>query len=233
MHKPIFKRVMVKLSGEALMGKQGYGIDYQALNNYLKQLLAISDMGVEVIVEVGGGNIYRWRTAQFGINREAADTMGMMGSIMNAINFAAVNPKKVKAMSAVDMKEFIDLYTVREAKRYMVEKYIVVIGGGLGNQFFTTDTGAVIHALQTDCEVVLKGTNVDGVYDQDPNKFKAAKKYKQVGYDEVLSQNLNVMDMSAFALCRENKIPVIVFNIEDEGSIKKIILGEKVGTIVK
>lgn len=232
MAKPKYKRVMLKLSGEILMGEYEFGIDYKVLKSYLDQLIEVSDLGVEMLVEVGGGNIYRWKTAQSGVRRDVADGMGMMGSIMNAMNFESLEPSKVKAMSTVAINKFIDSYTVRKAKEYLEKKYVVIIGGGVGNQFFTTDTGAVTHALQTECDVVLKGTNVDGVFDKDPMKYKDAKKYTEVSYDEVLSKNLNVMDMSAFALSRENNMPVIVFNTLIKGNIKKAVLGEKVGTNV-
>lgn len=233
MAKIKYKRVMLKLSGEILMGDNNYGIDYQVLKQQLDQLIDLSEMGVELVVEVGGGNIYRWRTAQSGISREAADAMGMMGSIMNAINFAAMKPKHVKAMSPVKMENFIDFYTIRKAKKYLSKKIIVIIGGGLGNQFFTTDTGAAIHALQTECDVILKGTNVDGIYDKDPGKHKDAKMYRQVNYEEVLSKKLNVMDMSAFALCRDNNMPVIVFNNTEPKNLPSILQGEDIGTVVK
>lgn len=224
---------MLKLSGEILMGKYKFGIDYRVLKSYLDQLMEVTELGVEVLVEVGGGNIYRWKTAQTGVSRDVADAMGMMGSIMNAMNFESLDSGKVKAMSVIKINQFIDTYTIRRAKEYLEKKYVVIIGGGVGDQFFTTDTGAVVHALQTGCDVVLKGTNVDGVFDKDPMKHKDAKKYSEVSYDEVLSKNLNVMDMSAFALSRENNMSVIVFNTLIKGNIKKAVLGEQIGTKVK
>ena len=232
MSKPAHKRIMLKLSGEALLGKQDYGIDAEAVKNFCQQLIEINEMGVAVVVEIGGGNIYRWRTAQAGVSREVADSMGMMGSVMNALNFSDIGGEQVKALGALSVPTALDNYSVREAKKYLAEGKIVVIGGGTGQQFFTTDTSAVLHALQLECEVVFKGTNVDGVYDNDPKDNPQAKKYDQITYSEVLAQKLNVMDMTAFALCRENDLPVVVFNALAEGNIKKVVLGEKIGTRV-
>lgn len=232
MSKPIYKRVMLKLSGEALLGKQDSGIDADVVKNFCQQLQEISKLGVAVVVEIGGGNIYRWRNAQAGISREVADMMGMMGSVMNALNFPAIGGDKFKALGSLSVPAALNNYSIRKANKYLAEDKIVIIGGGTGQQFFTTDTGAVLHALQLDCDVVLKGTNVDGVYDSDPQKNDQAKKYDQITYSEVLSQKLNVMDMTAFALCRENKMPVIVFNALSDGNMKKVVTGEKVGTKV-
>jgi len=230
--RPIYQRIMLKLSGEALLGQQAYGIDAEVLKNYSQQLEEIADLGVEIVVEIGGGNIYRWRTAQEGIDREAADMMGMMGSVMNALNLAAVNKKRIKALGTLSIPAAVDDYTIRIADQALKNKQIVVIGGGTGNQYFTTDTGAAIHALQLQCEVILKGTNVDGVYNNDPQEDPTAKKYDQVSFDEVLEKKLAIMDMTAFALCRDNHLPIVVFDVLKEGNIKKTVLGEKIGTKV-
>ena len=234
MSNPIYKRIMLKLSGEALLGKQAYGIDAQAVKSFCQQLIEVAGLGVEVVVEIGGGNIYRWRTAQEGIDREAADMMGMLGSVMNALNFSAINKEKIKALGSLAVPAAIDNYTIRSANQAIENGQIVVIGGGTGGQYFTTDTGAAIHALQLQCEVVLKGTNVDGVYSGDPNKDSAAQKYDQVSFQEVLDKELSVMDLTAFTLCRDNNMPIVVFNVLEEGNLKKVVWGEKIGTkIVK
>lgn len=230
MPQPAYKRVMLKLSGEALLGQQDYGVDAAVVKDFCQQLVEINEMGVAVAVEIGGGNIYRWRNAQAGVSREVADMMGMMGSVMNALNFSDIGGEKIKALSSLSIPTALNDYTIRKTNKYLTEGKIVVIGGGTGDQFSTTDTGAALHALQLECEVVLKGTDVDGVYDNDPKENSQAKKYDQVSYNEVLTQKLNVMDMTAFALCRENNMPVVVFNALVEENIKKVVLGEKIGT---
>jgi len=225
---------MLKLSGEALLGKQDCGIDTNALQGFCRQLIEVVDLGVEVVVEIGGGNIYRWRTAQEGVDREVADMMGMMGSVMNALNFSSINKERIKALGSLSVPTAIDDYTIRAANQAIKSGQLVVIGGGTGNQYFTTDTGAATHALQLQCDVVLKGTNVDGVYDSDPNQNTSAQKYDQVSFQEVLDKKLSVMDMTAFTLCRDNDLPIVVFNVLAEGNFKKIIQGDKIGTkIVK
>jgi len=224
---------MLKLSGEALLGKQDYGIDAEVVKNFCQQLVEINEMGVAVAVEIGGGNIYRWRDAQAGISREVADLMGIMGSVMNALNFSDIGGEKVKALSSLSVPTALNDYTIRKANKYLAAGKVVVIGGGTGDQFSTTDTGAALHALQLGCEVVLKGTNVDGIYDSDPKENPQAQKYDQLTYDEVLEKKLNAMDMTAFALCRDNNLPLILFSVLTEGNIKKVVLGEKIGTRVE
>ncbi|NQV13445.1 MAG: UMP kinase [Parcubacteria group bacterium] len=233
MSKPVYKRIMLKLSGEALLGKQDYGIDAEVVKNFCQQLVEINEMGVAVAVEIGGGNIYRWRDAQAGISREVADLMGIMGSVMNALNFSDIGGEKVKALSSLSVPTALNDYTIRKANKYLAAGKVVVIGGGTGDQFSTTDTGAALHALQLGCEVVLKGTNVDGIYDSDPKENPQAQKYDQLTYDEVLEKKLNAMDMTAFALCRDNNLPLILFSVLTEGNIKKVVLGEKIGTRVE
>jgi len=234
MSNPIYKRIMLKLSGEALLGEQDYGIDAKAVKSFYQQLIEVVDLGVEVVVEIGGGSIYRWRTAQEGIDREAADMMGMLGSVMNALNFSAIDQGKIKALGSLAVPAAIDNYTIRAANQAIKNGQIVVIGGGTGNQYFTTDTGAAIHALQLQCEVILKGTNVDGVYSSDPNKDSSAQKYDQVSFQEILDKELAAMDMTAFTLCRDNDLPLVIFNVLEEGNLKKVVQGEEIGTkIVK
>jgi len=225
---------MLKLSGELLMGDLSFGIDSKVVNRIAQELAEIVSQGIEIVVEIGGGNIYRWKKAQAGVRRHIADTMGMLGSVMNALNLrdALTHKKEVRALSPIFMPSIIQLYTPSKAIHYLEEKHIVIIGGGTGDQFFTTDTGAVLHALQTECNVVLKGTNVDGVYSADPKIDPKAKKYDKLSFDEAISKRLAVMDMTAFSLARENNLPIIVFDATKPGNIKKAAKGEKIGTIV-
>lgn len=226
---------MLKLSGELLMGDLTFGVDSKVVNRIVQELVDVANQGIEVLVEIGGGNIYRWKKAQVGVRRHIADTMGMLGSIMNALNLrdALTCKKEVRALSPIFMPSIIQLYTPSKAIHYLEEKHIVIIGGGTGDQFFTTDTGAVLHALQTNCDVVLKGTNVDGVYSTDPKIDPNAKKYDQLSFDEVISKRLAVMDITAFSLAQENNLPIIVFNATKPGNIKKAAKGEKIGTLIK
>jgi uridylate kinase len=232
----MYKRILLKLSGEFLMGEYDYGVDSKALNRIADEIIGLSEMGVQVVVEVGGGNIYRWKKAQPGIRRNVADSMGMLGSVMNAINIRDAitqKNKEARSLSSIYAPYIVQYYAPAKAIKYMEENKIVIIGGGTGNQFFTTDTGAVTHALQTECEIVLKGTNVDGVYDDDPNKNPNAKKYDKLDFQEAIEKKLAVMDMTAFSLAQENNLPIIVFNVNKKGSIKKAALGEEIGTQVK
>lgn len=230
----MYKRILLKLSGEILMGKYDYGVDSEILERISGELDRIYKSGIEVMVEIGGGNIYRWKDAQPGIKRNTADTMGMLGSVMNAINLRdAINEnEKAKALSPVNIPYIIEYYNPQKSAEYL-KNNIVIIGGGTGIQYFTTDTGAVLHALQNNCDVVLKGTNVDGIYEKDPNRSKNAKKYDELNYKEAITKKLGVMDMAAFSLASENKLPIVVFNSEKEGNIEKAVRGEKIGTLVK
>ncbi len=235
MAKPKYTRVMLKLSGELLMGAQDFGIDFKYLEKFAEELIAVTELGVELAVEIGGGNIYRWRSAPKGVNRNTADMMGMLGSVMSALNLRdgiEMKKGKAEAMSPLMMPYVLPMFTPRRARNHMQKGRVVVIGGGTGRQGYTTDSGAAEHALQLDCDVLLKATNVDGVYDSDPDKNSTAKKYDEVSFNEILSKNLNVMDMTAFALCRDNKLPIIVFDVQKQGNILKAVKGEKVGTSV-
>lgn len=229
------KRILLKLSGELLMGEYDYGVDSKVLNRLASELCDLSDMGVQIAVEIGGGNIYRWKNAQPGIRRNVADSMGMLGSVMNAINLRdaiTIKKREARSVSPIYAPYIVQYYAPAKAIKYLEENKIVIIGGGTGNQFFTTDTGAVTHALQTECDVVLKGTNVDGVYDDDPNKNPDAKKYEKVDYQEALERKLAVMDMTAFSLAQENNLPIVVFDATKEGNMKKAVMEEKIGTLI-
>ncbi|MDD3888201.1 MAG: UMP kinase [Patescibacteria group bacterium] len=232
----MYNRIMLKLSGELMMGNKDFGIDQDAVAKYASQIVELVKMGKQIIVEIGAGNIYRGKEEK-GMKRTIADNLGMLGSVMNAINLREAIDKfghqEARALSQIYMPYIIQYYTPGKAIHYMDEKKIVIMGGGTGNQFFSTDTGAVLHALQTNCDVVLKATNVDGVYDSDPNINKNAKKYDELSYDEVLAKKLAVMDQTAFALARDNGLTIIVFNVTKEGNLMKVINGEKIGTIIK
>lgn len=229
-----YKRVMLKLSGKLLQGDLTYGIDFTIVKRLADELIEIAKSGVQVIAEIGGGNIYRARDAQTGVTRNAADLMGMLGSIMNAINLreAIGNRCEARAISPIFMPYVIQLYTPGKAIHYMEEKKIVIIGGGTGQEFFTTDSGAVLHAMQTKCDVIFKGTDVDGVYSSDPQKDKKARKFDKISYEEAVSKKLQVMDMTAFTLARDNNLPIIVFDVTKSGNIKRAVAGEEIGTIV-
>lgn len=230
----MYKRILLKLSGEILMGQYDFGVDSKVLKRIAKELIEVQKSGIQVIVEIGGGNIYRWKEAQPGVKRNVADSMGMLGSVMNALNLEdAINSEgKAKALSAVKISSMIDYYSPRKVTE-CIKDNIVIIGGGIGHQYFTTDTGAVLHALQNDCEVVLKGSDVDGVYNDDPDKNPNAKKYDKLSFKEAISKKLGVMDMTAFSLASENNLPIIVFNVEKSGSIVKAINDDSIGTKVQ
>ncbi|NQU99576.1 MAG: UMP kinase [Parcubacteria group bacterium] len=230
----MYKRILLKLSGEILMGQYEFGVDSKVLKRIASELIEVQKLGVEVVVEIGGGNIYRWKEAQPGINRNVADSMGMLGSVMNALNLEdAINSiGKAKALSPIKIPSMIDYYSPRKVKD-SIKDSIIIIGGGTGNQYFTTDTGAVLHALQSNCEIVLKGTNVDGVYDADPEENPDAKKYDKLNFKEVISKKLGVMDMAAFSLADENNLPITVFNVEKEGSIVRATQDENIGTRIE
>lgn len=218
-----------------MMGDLDYGVDLARMKKFAEELKEINQLGVKMLVEVGGGNIYRWRQAVKGSVRNTADMMGMLGSVMTALNLADVLKEvgvSVCALSSLYMPQVIPFYTPKVAKDSLEEGKIVVVGGGAGEQFFTTDTGVALHGLQTGAEVVLKGTDVEGVYSADPNTEKKAELFSQITFDEVLEKKLAVMDMSAFALLREAKIPLMVFNVQKAGNLLKAVSGEKVGTLV-
>jgi len=230
----MYKRILLKLSGEILMGQYDFGVDSNVLKRIAKELIEVQKSGIQVIVEIGGGNIYRWKKAQPGIKRNVADSMGMLGSVMNALNLedAINNEGSAVAFSPVKIPSMINYYSPRKVAK-CIKDNIVIIGGGTGNQYFTTDTGAVLHALQNNCEVVLKGTNVDGVYSDDPDKNSDAKKYDKVSFKEAISKKLGVMDMTAFSLAEENSLPIVVFDVTQEGNIVKAVQDESLGTKVQ
>lgn len=231
-----YKRILLKLSGEALMGKAEYGIESETLIDFCKQIVEVVKMGVQVGVVVGGGNIFRGvKGEQQGIDRAQGDYMGMLATVINgmALQDALVRlGQDVRLQSAIEMSKICEPYIRRRALRHLEKGRVVVFAGGTGNPFFTTDTAASLRAIEMGAEIVLKGTNVDGVYTADPRKDANATKYEQVSFDEVIHNNLNVMDMTAFALCKENKLPIIVFNIHEANNLLRIVSGEIIGTLV-
>lgn len=231
-----YKRILLKLSGEALLGKTEFGIDQETLSSYAREIKAIRDMGVEVAVVVGGGNIFRGIQGEaVGMDRAQSDYMGMLATVINAMALQDALERegaKTRVMSALEINQVCEPYIRRRAIRHLEKGRIVIMGAGTGNPFFTTDTAAALRSIEIEADVVLKGTRVDGVYNKDPEKDKSAVKFDEISFSNVLSHRLNVMDMTAFTLCQENKLPIIVFNINVPDNLRRIVLGEPVGTLV-
>jgi len=234
---PVFKRILLKLSGEALQGPAAGGIDFETVGGFADELAQARRLGVEIGVVVGGGNIFRGaRTEETGIDRATGDYMGMLGTVINALAIQAVLEGRgvpTRVMTAIEMRPVAEPYIRRRATRHLEKGRVVIFGAGTGNPFFTTDTAAALRANEIDAEILLKATKVDGVYDSDPIMNAKAKRYDALTYTEALSKNLRVMDAAAISLCRDNHIPILVFNLRQPGSILKALQGESVGTIVK
>lgn len=232
-----YKRILLKLSGESLMGKQQYGIDPVMLKHYAEEIREIVEMGIEVAIVIGGGNIFRGINAQEGgLDRVQGDYMGMLATVMNgmALQTAMENiGVHTRLQTAIEMKEIGEPFIRRRAVRHLEKGRVVIFGAGTGNPYFTTDTAASLRAIEIEADVVLKGTRVDGIYTADPEKDSSATKYETLTFDEVYSKGLNVMDMTAFTLCNENKLPIIVFDIHSPGNLKRLLSGDKVGTLVE
>ncbi|MBN2683554.1 MAG: UMP kinase [Bacteroidales bacterium] len=232
-----YKKILLKLSGEALMGNQKYGIDTQRLTEYANQIKEINELGVSVAVVIGGGNIFRGLSGvDKGFDRVKGDSMGMLATVINSIALQSVlecNGVKAKVLTAIRMEPVGEYYSKQKAMEYMKEDYVVIIAGGTGNPFFTTDTASALRAVETEADVLLKGTRVDGVYTADPEKDPKAIKFDEITFDEVYNKGLNVMDLTAFTLCKENNLPILVFDMNSIGNLKKIILGKKIGTLVR
>ena len=231
-----YKRILLKLSGEALMGKKTFGIDNDTLRAYAQEIKDVVEMGVQVAVVIGGGNIFRGvQLEEGGMDRAQGDYMGMLATVINAMALQDGLEKfgcKTRVMSALEIRQVCEPYIRRRAIRHLEKGRIVILGAGTGNPFFTTDTAAALRSIEVEADVVLKGTKVDGVYTADPEKDPTALKFEQVSFHDVLSKRLNVMDMTAFTLCQENKLPIIVFNINEPGNLRRIVLGESIGTLV-
>lgn len=233
---PRYKRILLKLSGEALMGEQGYGIDYHVLDAIASEVQEVHGMGVEIAVVIGGGNIFRGLAATArGMERASADYMGMLATVLNALAFQnALENKGVftRVQSAIEMRELAEPYIRRRAMRHLEKKRVVIFAAGTGNPYFTTDTAAALRAMEIGAEVIMKATKVDGVYSADPAKDPSAMRFDQLTYLDVLQKNLKVMDATAISLCMDNNLPIIVFNLNIRGNIKRIVSGENVGTLV-
>lgn len=230
-----YKRILLKISGEVLAGGKGMGIDYDTVLNICSAVKECVDMGVQVGLVVGGGNFWRGRSSG-DMDRTRADHMGMLATVMNSLALAdALEHLKVpvRVQTAIAMQQIAEPYIRNKAVRHLEKGRVVIFGCGTGNPFFTTDTAAALRALEIDADIMFKATNVDGVYDKDPHKFEDAKKYDALSFDEILSHDLKVMDGTAASLCRDNSIPILVFNLDDPQNIVKAIKGENVGTVVK
>lgn len=234
MEKCTYKRVMLKISGEALSGANGFGFDFETVSRIAKEVKEIVDMGIEVGLVVGGGNIWRGRSGE-GMDRTTADHMGMLATCINALALQDALEGigvKTRVQTAIEMKEIAEPFIRRRAVRHLEKGRVVIFGAGSGNPYFSTDTAAALRAAEIEADVILLAKNVDGVYDKDPNKFADAKKYDTLTYMEVIEQGLQVMDTTATTLCMDNNIPILVFGLEGDGNIKRAMLGEKIGTIV-
>ena len=227
---PVYKRILLKLSGEALMGDQEFGISSEVISSYARQIKEIVDMGVEVGIVIGGGNIFRGLSgAEQGVDRVTGDHMGMLATVINSLALQNSIEKlgvPTRVLTAIEMPQIAEPYIRRRAERHLEKGRVVIFGAGTGNPYFTTDTAAVLRAIEINADVVIKATKVDGIYDKDPVKYSDAVKYETVTYSEVLNKDLKVMDAAAISLCRDNKLPLIVFNSLVEGNIKKVVLGE-------
>ena len=236
MESPFYKKILLKLSGEALMGDQEFGISSDVIASYAKQIKEIVDLGVEVSIVIGGGNIFRGLSgAAQGVDRVTADHMGMLATVINSLALQNSIEKlgiPTRVQTAIEMPKVAEPFIKRRAQRHLEKGRVVIFGAGTGNPYFTTDTAAALRAIEMETDVVIKATKVDGIYDKDPEKYPDAKKYETVTYNEVLAKDLKVMDATAISLCRENKLPIIVFNSLIEGNLKKVVMGEHIGTIV-
>ncbi len=233
--QPVYNRVLLKLSGEVLAGDNGHGFDFDVINSVCTAVKKITDLGVQVGLVVGGGNFWRGRSGG-SMDRTRADHIGMLATVMNSLALADTLEQlgvDVRVQSAIEMRQIAETYIRNKAVRHLEKGRVVIFGSGTGNPFFSTDTCAALRAAEIKADIILKATNVDGVFDKDPNKFDDAVKYDVVTHSEVLEKNLKVMDSTAASLCRDNNIPILVFNLEDPENIVRAILGENIGTIVK
>ena len=232
-----YKRVLLKLSGEALMGEKQYGIDNERLMQYGREIKLIAERGVEVAVVVGGGNIFRGIQADGSmIDRVQGDHMGMLATVINSLSLQSALESiglKTRLQTAIKMEQIAEPFIRRKAVRHLEKGRIVIFGAGTGNPYFTTDTAASLRAIEIEADVILKGTRVDGIYSADPEKDANAVKFDNLSFSEAISKNLNVMDMPAFTLCRENNVPIIVFDMNKPGNLTRVVEGQRVGTLVE
>ncbi len=236
MNKPKYKRVLLKLSGEALMGEKQFGIDPDVLRQYSMEIKSAHDLGVQIGIVIGGGNIYRGvSNSSDNIDKVTGDHMGMLATLINALALQSALEHQgliTRLISAIRMEVIAEPFIRRRAVRHLEKDRVVIFGAGTGNPYFTTDTAAALRAVEIEANVIIKGTRVDGVYDSDPEKNPDAVKYHRVSYLDVLRKDLGVMDMTAITLCRENKLPILVFNMNEPGNLKRLLNGEEIGTQV-
>jgi len=236
--KPVYKRILLKLSGEAFMGREEHGIEAETCASFAAQIKEIHDMGVGIALVVGGGNIFRGQVAskRFGLERSVADYMGMLATVLNGLALQnALEQMKVptRVMTAISISAIAEPYIRRRAMRHMEKNRVVIFVAGTGNPYFTTDTAAALRAKEIEADVILKATKVDGVYSADPVKDKSAKKFSNLKFIDVLKKDLRVMDATAISMCMDNHLPIVVFYLLEKGNIKRVVLGEKIGTIVQ
>tara|TARA_B000000437_G_C11644399_1_gene304958 strand:- start:199 stop:906 length:708 start_codon:yes stop_codon:yes gene_type:complete len=231
-----YKRILLKLSGEALLGKNSYGIDNERLLDYAKEIKELHSIGIEIAIVIGGGNIYRGLSgAQNGIDRVQADYMGMLATVINGLalqNALESIDTPTRLQTAIKMESIAEPFIKRKATRHLEKGRVVIFGSGTGNPYFTTDSAAVLRAIEINANVILKGTRVDGIYNEDPEKNKKAIKFDDISFEETIKKGLKIMDTTAFTLSKENKLPIIVFDINIKGNLTKVVSGEKVGTRV-
>ena len=235
--QPLYKRILIKLSGEGLMGDKAFGMSPEVLNGIASDIKQVYDLGVEICIVVGGGNIFRGaKEASNGVNRSVADQVGMLGTIMNALYLQDALEKKgvsVRVMSGLNVPEVCEPYMYRKALKHLARGRVVIFAGGTGNPYFTTDTAAALRASEVGCDALLKATQVDGVYSSDPKINKEAHRFERISYDEVIKQNLKVMDMAAFALLKESNIPTIVFALKNENAFLNAVCGQGKLTVIQ
>lgn len=231
-----YKRILLKLSGEALMGEKQFGIDNDRLDQYAAEIKIIAEMGVEVAIVIGGGNIFRGvQAVASSVDRVQGDYMGMLATMINSMALQSALERHgmfTRLLSAIKMEQIAEPFIRRRAIRHLEKGRLVIFGAGTGNPYFTTDTAASLRAIEIEADVILKGTRVDGIYTADPEKDPTATKYETISFTEVYEKNLNVMDMTAFTLCNENKLPILVFDMNKPGNLKRVVEGESVGTLV-
>lgn len=231
-----YKRILLKLSGESLMGNQKYGIDVTCVESYARQIKEVADMGVQMGIVIGGGNIFRGLSgSKKGFDRVKGDSMGMLATVINALALSSALDNegcRNRVLTAIRMEPIGEFYSKSKAVGYLEEGYVTIFSGGTGNPYFTTDTGSSLRAIEIEAEAMLKGTRVDGIYTADPEKDPEAIKFDRITYDEIYNKGLKVMDLTATTMCKENHLPIVVFNMDKEGNLKKLMSGEEIGTIV-
>jgi uridylate kinase len=234
--KAVYQRILLKLSGEALLGQQASGVDPEVANFVAEEIKSVADLNIQIAIVIGGGNIFRGLEASSkGMDRTSADYMGMLATVINSLALQSaleMNDIPTRVQSSIEMREVAEPFIQRRAIRHLEKGRIVIFAGGTGNPYFTTDTAASLRAMEINADVIMKATKVDGVYDSDPVKNKDAVMYQKISYIDVLSKNLKVMDATAISLCRDNNLPILVFNMQKKGNIRRAICGEKIGTYV-